>query len=1040
MIIAIFSIFAMKNKTYKYEIVALLMLLTFISFSKAQTVFFDLCDSLHTDGNWNAVTYYSTGVHVPMAIDDSGRLTSVSYECTDGFASFSTAGDISTIYPLNAGRDSFTLTTYNSSARVVIGGLNASQSYDLKFFGSRYASGPREMYITIGGVAKTLETAYNKDQTVDFEGIVCPGSGEIIINFSLAATSSYTYIGVIEISGEFKHHLTNSPALYYGYIDADYLEIFSRHWLWRTSPEDALGFDFDESGMVDIQDFACLSKNWMGYRANERVLELAPAGYWPADEGTGEILHDRSGNNNDGIIYSVPWRDGFLDFDNDVYQWAQIPHNSAYTSETFSMGGWVYYTGGSNNATLFGSVLIGQPLRYHPKDNSKFQWAIWGDRLETDGAMLRFGHLSSDAGDPLIEIISGRQADAIGTAVDNVLLPRGKWQHVLYTFDSSGEGSLYLNGTKTHTAENVPYEVADTPLIIGGGRWGTYNLGGTLSMDGSVRDMVFFDRALSSYEVEKLYESTMPNFSPADEYIEDTENPTLSELIARLLDENYDDDFRAEVAVEISNMGSGALDALADLIYVLESILDSSGAGVPRIDDILRNALIDALIKIEPYDEQVRDLLGRALAKPFFDQIDLSKTYLNAIRPLVEDGLYMDALDLYNHHMQSLPKLPRLAGWGSAHTAEQLDNLRDSLPLSEEYFDAYLSKGFPFSDAYYNAYTQLDIHNGTVYIPVVERLSFEQVQQEYNQTLAEFTDQLPDPDGKWSRLKIMTIDNQGNEYEAFLVGSWFIFDARDEKIDGWSIMIDKDGYIHLTGGQHNQPRQSDYIPGSWEKLGLASDGKINANVMYWVSVQPANIDSFEFVGYYNDPRSIAGWMNYMNFVRSPGGTLFIYGRGRLWSWAMFRYDEQNRQWIEIIGDASDMLQSAKTENPQWSSSLGDTVPYYGPGDGLVSAWQPGGYNFNRAWSGFIRGITFDRTERMHLCMPILGVGEDSRMVDGPVYAYSDDLGETFYRADGQLLKLPLTVNPIPSHNADVNSAVSKRRYDLWVSLVKKFGF
>jgi len=111
-------------------------------------------------------------------------------------------------------------------------------------------------------------------------------------------------------------------------------------------------------------------------------------------------------------------------------------------------------------------------------------------------------------------------------------------------------------------------------------------------------------------------------------------------------------------------------------------------------------------------------------------------------------------------------------------------------------------------------------------------------------------------------------------------------------------------------------------------------------------------------------------------------------------------------------------------------------PYYGPTTHrvLVAAWQPGAYNFNRGWGG--RALSFDRTGRMHVRMAILGVGEDGRMTSGPVYAYSDDLGQSFRAADGKPLKLPLTVNPIPSHDGNTSSGPLKTRYDLWASLVK----
>jgi hypothetical protein len=250
-------------------------------------------------------------------------------------------------------------------------------------------------------------------------------------------------------------------------------------------------------------------------------------------------------------------------------------------------------------------------------------------------------------------------------------------------------------------------------------------------------------------------------------------------------------------------------------------------------------------------------------------------------------------------------------------------------------------------------------------------------------------------------------------------------------MDGWAVALDQDGYIHLLGGQHNTPRQADYVPGSWEKLGAEGDSA--PQVMYWVSRTPGEIDSFEFTGQKNNSRSVVGWMNYMNFARDPEGRLFVYGRGRMWSWALVRYDAAAKRWIEISGSAAQMLHRAEKENPGWFGALGNTIPYFGPGDGLVCAWQPGAYNFNRGWGG--RALSFDRTGRMHVRMAILGVGEDGRMTSGPVYAYSDDLGQSFHAADGKPLKLPLTVNPIPSHNGNTANGPLKTRYDLWASLV-----
>lgn len=774
----------------------------------------------------------------------------------------------------------------------------------------------------------------------------------------------------------------------------------------------------------------------------KEVFQLKPAGYWPADEGSGEVLHDRSGGRNHGRIYSVPWHEGFLDFDCDTYQWVQVAFKKEYGSKSFSMGGWVYSTLDRRTPTdrdknyLFGALLIGQPFK--PHSDSKLKWAIWGDRLDTDGAMLRFG-LPGDNGLSAVEVVSGQKADAVGSAKEKTGIASGKWQHLFYTYDKAGTGSLYINGKVVCTRQNVPYQPAQTPLVIGGGRWGTFNLGGTISLDGSLRHIVFFDRALGSSEVEKLCDLTRPDEEPASVEHETKQQDItyrVDELIARVKDESLDEFSRGQAALKLAKKHPEALEALPVLIEALRKI-DADGAHLPRVEEFLRNALIRSLLDIGPKDDRARKILTEAFVKPLFDSLDTSGIYLRKCRVLLKRGSGLEALEVFNKYMASLPPLPRLQGWGSSQRTSQLDEICRHLPLKEEYYNRYLSKGLPFADAHYNAYNQIDTREGFTYTTVVERVSYEEVLHHFERELSSRTDQRPDPEGKWSRVKIVKISPTGSRKEACLEGDWFIFDARDEKMDGWAIVLDKSGFIHLLGGQHNSPNQGNYIPGSWEKLDI-SEGDNRPQIMYWVSDRPGDIDDFEFTGQKNNPRSVTGWMNYMNFARSREGRLFLYGRGQVWTWAMLRYDEDSRRWTQISGSASNMLKRAQRENPHWVASLGDTVPYYGPGDGLVSAWQPGAYNFCRAWSGHVRGVSFDLSGRMHLEMPILGVGRDGKMTSGPVYAYSDDLGKTFHAANGSELELPLTVNPIPGHNADITTGTFKEHYDLWISLVKEY--
>ena len=91
-----------------------------------------------------------------------------------------------------------------------------------------------------------------------------------------------------------------------------------------------------------------------------------------------------------------------------------------------------------------------------------------------------------------------------------------------------------------------------------------------------------------------------------------------------------------------------------------------------------------------------------------------------------------------------------------------------------------------------------------------------------------------------SRVTLTKTDRQGTSVTVPLGGKDFIFDGWDKKLKGWSVAIDKDGYIHIIGGQHNRPDPRAYIPGSWEALGLSRDQK-SADYpaqMYWVSKNP----------------------------------------------------------------------------------------------------------------------------------------------------------------------------------------------------------
>jgi hypothetical protein len=181
----------------------------------------------------------------------------------------------------------------------------------------------------------------------------------------------------------------------------------------------------------------------------------------------------------------------------------------------------------------------------------------------------------------------------------------------------------------------------------------------------------------------------------------------------------------------------------------------------------------------------------------------------------------------------------------------------------------------------------------------------------------------------------------------------------------------------------------------------------------------------------------------MSIDQGPQGQIVLYGRyGSIgWqSWGMFRYDGDAKRWFVVGGDPYLMIERAKSENPDWYLRLHDPirgkVPT-APTDSrpLVWAWQPAFYNFCRDnW-----GVRFDRTGRMHVRMNITALNGSGMVVHGGVYAYTDDF-VTFHRADGSVVKLPLTLNPASSYLADWDEPGMSQRWKQWIGVLRYCGY
>jgi hypothetical protein len=104
---------------------------------------------------------------------------------------------------------------------------------------------------------------------------------------------------------------------------------------------------------------------------------------------------------------------------------------------------------------------------------------------------------------------------------------------------------------------------------------------------------------------------------------------------------------RVEAVLALIEMGAMVKDAVAPLVGLLEGIDKREGVRLPRVEDLLRNVVMRALLDIDPGDEGARAGLGSARARPIFASLYLKQSYLDDVRPLVEVGRYMEALDIY---------------------------------------------------------------------------------------------------------------------------------------------------------------------------------------------------------------------------------------------------------------------------------------------------------------------------------------------------------------------------------------------------------
>jgi TolB protein len=208
--------------------------------------------------------------------------------------------------------------------------------------------------------------------------------------------------------------------------------------------------------------------------------------YWDFNEGTGNIAHDQSGNNNHGTITGASWVSGIsgsaLRFEGTPSSYVKVTDSDSLDlREDFTISLWINTEEPSSEGTLLAKY----------DSSSSFSYQV--------------GSYSAYSG----KLLAGFSADGkdSGTSVNNVLSNTAtavnKWYHVVCVHEGT-DLMIYVNGLRENTNSNVPasVHVGSSDIYIGRSGLSTED---HQCFKGIIDEVQIWDRALSEEEIENLH-------------------------------------------------------------------------------------------------------------------------------------------------------------------------------------------------------------------------------------------------------------------------------------------------------------------------------------------------------------------------------------------------------------------------------------------------------------------------------------------------------------------------------------------------------
>ena len=215
---------------------------------------------------------------------------------------------------------------------------------------------------------------------------------------------------------------------------------------------------------------------------------------WLFNEGAGSVLHDISGNKNDGTLTSM----------DPPTDWVGSPHGGALAFD------------GNNDY-----IVVGDPPSLD-MGTDDITIAIWLNRLGSTGQQrlyikrggVTWYDLYFNANDEVVGSLAVSWPPLGGFNSAPTTITDSSWHHIAVVFDRDGKGHIYIDGLARGTPADISAQGGslDNAGYVFVGAWGM-DAGPPNSQwfNGLIDDVRIYKRALSAQEVKQLYTDPYAN-------------------------------------------------------------------------------------------------------------------------------------------------------------------------------------------------------------------------------------------------------------------------------------------------------------------------------------------------------------------------------------------------------------------------------------------------------------------------------------------------------------------------------------------------